>query len=421
LRAPLNSILGYAQLLEADNTIEFSKRSKISVIKRSGEHLADLIEGLLGISKIEAEKLQIHRDQVRISSLLDQIVYMFNLQAKEAGLRFVYQCITPLPDFVTTDEKRLRQILINLLSNAIKYTIEGEVSLTVTYKNQVAKFQIKDSGIGISQEELKFIFKPFERIRRPDVPSRSGAGLGLTIAKLLTDIIGGEFQVSESPTGGAIFTVSLMLSDIADPSGDTAPTQTVEGYCGPPEAIMVVDDNASHRSLIRDVLSPLSFAVAEASSGEDCLNLYRKDSPDLYFLDLSMPGKNGWEIAELLCKRGLFKPIIMLSANANERLQSSQHPDTIDDYIVKPIKTETLLDKLEQWLELEWTYKPTLNLNNEDLLIKNINFIELSDDMIQQRLIALAEIGHMTEFKRVLNEIERQGAITAPLIKCGFG
>lgn len=407
LRTPLNSILGYAQLLEVDNSIDLSKRTQISVIRRSGEHLADLIEGLLDISKIEAGKLHINRDQIRIATLLDQIVYMFHLQAKEKGLVFRYQCINALPEIVTTDEKRLRQILINLLSNAIKFTPEGEVSLTVKYKNQVAEIEVKDSGIGIPENEIERIFRPFERITRHDVPPTSGTGLGLTITKLLTDIMGGEIQVRNNPEGGTIFTVWLMLSDVITPDSEAKSNRKIYGYKGKQRIITVVDDDPAHRGLISDILTPLGFFVLEATSGKDCLSMYKECQPDLYLMDICMPEMSGWDVATTLRKSSYKKPIIMVSANANESAEIRLHPNLVDDYIIKPINIHGLLDKLAQKLDLEWQYEPTIE--DKGRLIDSLNMTGLPNTELKSELIALAEIGHITELKRKIKEIGQQG------------
>lgn len=406
LRTPLNSILGYAQLLEIDTEIIASRRSKISIIRRSGEHLADLIEGLVNISQIEAGRLQIHRDQVRITQLIDQLVYMFHLQAQEKGLTFTYECINVLPEFVATDEKRLRQILINLLSNAIKFTHEGNVNLTVKYKNQVAEFQISDSGIGIPEKDMERIFKPFERVIRPGKPVIPGTGLGLTITHLLTDIMGGEVKVKNNPDGGCTFTVMMMLSDIINPDTETAASKKVYGYKGETKTITVVDDDPDHRGLVNDILSPLGFIVLEATSGDDCLLMYEECQPDLYLLDISMPGKNGWEVAEILRNRGYTNPIIIASANANESSDNNLHPNIVDDHIIKPIKIDMLIEKMGQCLSLEWNYEAPKTTQ----IIKTVT---LSNDItidatIREELIELAEMGNLTELKRRINALEQQ-------------
>ena len=190
LRTPLNTILGYAQLLEADQDIDKKNKRAATAIRRGGEHLTAVIEGLLEISKIEARRLDFHIDQVQLKQMIEQLVEMFSIQANSKGIKFEYICTDPLPSYVNTDEKRLRQILINLLSNAVKFTPKGKVSLTITYRNQVAQFEIKDTGVGLAKDQQELIYEPFERILNKETQSVSGTGLGLTISRLLTKMMG---------------------------------------------------------------------------------------------------------------------------------------------------------------------------------------------------------------------------------------
>ncbi len=431
LRTPLNSILGYAQLLEADDQLSTGRREKVSIMRRSGEYLADLIEGLLNISQIEAGKLYINRNQVNINSLLDQIVYMFHLQAKEKGLTFTYECFNVLPEFVTTDEKRLRQILINLLSNAIKFTHSGEVSLTVTYKNQVAIFNITDSGPGIATKDIERIFKPFERVHVQDKPITPGTGLGLTITKLLTEIMGGEIRVRDNPKGGTIFTVSLMLSDIVYPKAETVVHRKIKGYDGDKKTVMIVDDDPTHRNLVDDILTPLGFNVIHARSGEECIALHQKGmSLDLYLLDISMPDMNGWKVADTLRQEGFGQPIIIVSANANESSENNLYPNLVNDHLFKPINIDSLLEKVGQWLTLEWHYELVEGLHPKSLkrmtkpsqknasLPMSKQTTENNHGLSQavlDHIIELAEIGHLTELKRYFDQLEQQNLITHDL------
>ena len=196
IRSPLNSIYGYAQLLERGTTAP--SENAVRVIRRSAEHLADLIDGILDISKIENGILRLNRDKVPLAEFLDQIVDMFRLQAAAKGIEFRYQRPPNLPGQVHVDQKRLRQILINLLSNAIKFTERGSATLTVRYRSQVAEFEVADTGVGIPANELERVFEPFERGQGASVRAIPGTGLGLTITKLLTQIMGGEINATST-------------------------------------------------------------------------------------------------------------------------------------------------------------------------------------------------------------------------------
>ncbi len=303
------------------------------VIRRSAEHLSNLIDGLLDISRIENGLLRLNRDKVQLVEFLDQLVDMFSLQAAAKGINFHYQRPPHLPLYVHTDQKRLRQILINLLSNAIKYTEAGHASLIVRYRSQVAEFEVSDTGIGIHQSDLERVFEPFERGRDPAVRALPGTGLGLTITKLLAQIMGGELLVRSTPGEGTTLTCRLLLSEAAHDSTVADQPHLVRGYLGPRRTILLADDDSAHLELIRDLLTPLGFIVVLAPNGRSCLEMALLHQPDLVLLDISMPDMTGWEVAKELrlaeergrepsawseeTARHVLK-IIIVSANAHE-------------------------------------------------------------------------------------------------------
>ncbi len=357
LRTPLQSILGYAQLLADKADTPAGHRHGLEIIHRSGQYLTDLIEGLLDISKIEAGRLDLYRSRVPLPELIEQLANMFRMQAAAKGIEFVCQIHNPLPAVVITDEKRLRQILINLLSNAVKYTAHGQVTLAVHYRNQVAQFAIRDTGPGICEEHLQRIFDPFERVRNTATANLPGTGLGLTIVKLLTEIMGGDLQVDSVPQQGSCFKVSLMLPWVnAEACSDAGPRRIV-GYDGYQRTVCVVDDDPVLRGLLSDLLIPLGFTALEAHDAESCLALLEQARPHLFLLDISMPGMSGLELARALRRRQVNEPIVMLSANAQEHARDPDERSAYDDYLIKPVSNQALLDTLAQQLDLEWIYQ----------------------------------------------------------------
>ena len=361
LRTPLNAIFGYAQLLDRDPAMPPHRQEAVKVIQRSAEHLTGLIEGLLDISKIEAGRLNLHRDEVQLDEFLDQIVGMFRLQASGKGIDFVFDRTPSLPQVVYTDEKRLRQILINLLSNALKFTRQGHVALRVRYRNPVAEFEVEDTGIGIHAEDLHRIFDPFERGRQPNAIAALGTGLGLTITKLLTEIMGGEISVTSTFGKGSTFKVRLLLS--ASVGALPAPRErgrepVITGFEGPPRTVLVADDEVMHRDLIQEALSPIGFTVFSAPDGASCLELAGLTQPDLVLLDLSMPDMSGWDVARQLRARPGPRPaIVIVSANANEYRAGGHPDDPHDDFIVKPVHLRRLFATIGRVLKLTWTHE----------------------------------------------------------------
>jgi signal transduction histidine kinase/CheY-like chemotaxis protein len=356
IRTPLNSIFGYAQLLERGADIPAENAAR--VIRRSSEHLTNLVDGLLDISRIENGLLRLNRDKVRLPEFLDQLVDMFRLQAAAKGIAFRYQPPANLPSCVHTDQKRLRQILINLLSNAIKYTESGHASLTIRYRSEVAEFEIADTGMGIPPEDLERVFEPFERGRTHAVRSLPGTGLGLTITKLLTQIMGGEILVRSTLGQGATFVVRLLLSQVTQEVAETSSRRRVHGYAGPRRTILLADDDPAHLELLQNVLRPLEFIILQAHDGRSTLELAAHHSPDLALLDISLPDMTGWDLVRQLRATASARPpkIAMVSANAYEYSPGGNGNPLHDAFLVKPIDIDLLLEHVRSLLQLEWVY-----------------------------------------------------------------
>ncbi|KXF75424.1 hybrid sensor histidine kinase/response regulator [Paramesorhizobium deserti] len=360
LRTPLNSILGYAQLLNRRDLTPEIVANAARTIKRSGEHLVGLIEGLLDISKIEAGRMQIYRDKTALRPYLDQLVDMFSLQAAEKDIRFVFEPGPYIPDYVYTDEKRLRQILINLLSNAVKFTEAGQVSLRVTYRSQIAIFEIEDTGPGIAAADIERIFLPFERIEDANGSGHPpGTGLGLTITKLLVEIMGGGLSVKSDPGVGTVFTVRLMLGAATRPDDQKRPAAAIAGLKSGPHSVLIADDDPVQRALITDILVPLGFEVTAVPNGPTCLEALNEFRPDILLLDVAMPGLSGWQVARIV-REGMHPllPIVMISADAGNERNLNDYRRLHDGYLIKPFSIDDLVEQLSSTLDVEWNYHP---------------------------------------------------------------
>ncbi|MBX4962756.1 hybrid sensor histidine kinase/response regulator [Rhizobium binae] len=402
LRTPLNAVLGYAQILERDETIPAPRHSSIKVIRRSAEHLSGLIDGLLDISKIEAGRLQVYSNEINIQDFLDQIVEMFRPQAQAKGLVFEHQRSPALPQFVRTDEKRLRQILVNLLSNAIKFTDEGSVTFNVAYRSQVATFTVADTGRGIAEKDLTRIYEPFQRGEAESVRPMPGLGLGLTITRLLTNTLGGEIAVSSVRDEGSTFRVRLMLSAVMRAA---APPQEkrIVGYDGPRRTIVVVDDNEDHREMMREILAPLDFIVLTAAGGAECLTLIDGIMPDLFLVDILMPGMNGWQLVSRLREAGQTAPMVMLSANIGDAAVLGDSDDSHNDAIGKPVDIRRLRDKLALHLGLKWIYADAA-----PAVPDRIEAPLLSPGAAHvQELLRLGEIGYIRGIEAKLSDLAK--------------
>jgi signal transduction histidine kinase/ActR/RegA family two-component response regulator len=359
IRSPLNAIYGYAQLLEREAGIGAQEAG--GVIRRSSEHLANIVDGLLDISRIESGVLKLNRDLVPLPAFLDSIVAMFAMQAEGKGLQFQYRPAPNLPAFVRTDEKRLRQLLINLLSNAIKYTPAGMVSLTVRYQGLIAEFAVADTGIGIAETELERIFEPFVRGEVALARAQAGTGLGLAITRVLAQVMGGDVTVASTPGQGSLFKLRLMLAEPGEAIPPTARKQLVTGYAGPRRTILLIDDDPLQLAVLQDLLRPLGFTVYAAGDGESGLELAGRATPDLVLLDIQLPGLSGWAVAERLRAMaatpafdGKALKIVLVSANAHEFSAGGDGRAAHDGFIAKPVELDALLDTIAVLLGLDW-------------------------------------------------------------------
>jgi CheY-like chemotaxis protein/anti-sigma regulatory factor (Ser/Thr protein kinase) len=293
---------------------------------------------------------------------MSELADMFELEAAEKGLGFCFEAAEILPELVRADEKRVRQILINLLGNAIKFTAKGQVTLRLRYAREFAAIEIEDTGPGMSAEELGRIFEPFARgaIAGPAAP---GAGLGLTIAKMLIDLMGGEMHVQSTPGLGSVFRLRLFLPHlhrvppaVARRVPDSAPRPR-RGYEGPRRRVLVVDNEEADRELLVQVLGPLGFELRSAASGHDALDLVAAGwRPDAMLVDLAMPGIDGWETIRRARALGLFgAAVAIVSANAFDKRLDNDVGIAPEDFFVKPVRHSELIEWLERRLFILWT------------------------------------------------------------------
>ena len=409
LRTPLNAIYGFAQLLEKDTDLEHWRPSLTS-IRRSSEHLAGLIDGLLDIARIEAGKIEIMRDRINLRVLLKQVTSIFEEDARSKGIGFEIKTVGRLPNFVASDEKRLRQIMINLLSNALRYTEHGEVSLTFTYRNEVAIIEVRDTGSGIAPEHLQQIWRPFERGARNGT---EGSGLGLTITKLLVEILGGDIEVTSELGQGSTFRVRLMLPSITpsvfDPKAVEAKAASlpVAGYKGARKNVLVVDDDINHLALAEKFLTDIGFIVLGATSVEVAEAMLEDVTPDIILLDIDMPDRNGWSFAtELRQGTHASTPIIMVSGHADEEGLHRSELGLHDAFLAKPYNLDDLLVQIAELLKIKLVLE-------EDAPTQTRR--ELTEDERGQ-LIQLAQIGHASAVRITLNELQMKQAGPADLM-----
>ena len=390
LRTPLNGILGYAQILKRELTLSFRQQEQVNIIQQCGEHLLTLLNDILDLSKIEAQKMELHLSDFPFPYFLDSLVEIFRLRAEQKNIFFKDETLSALPQCVRGDEKRLRQVLINLLGNAIKFTDTGGVTFKVGYvmetkeslmeqessltgdgetENQLPitnyqlstrkmRFVVQDTGIGMASDRLAEIFLPFHQIgdSRHHV---EGTGLGLAISQKLVQLMGGELRVKSTLDQGSVFWFDVDLPEVLEEIEATPDLGKIVGVKGEKCRVLVVDDKWENRAVLVDLLSPLGFEVVEATGGQDCLDRTLEIQPDVILLDMIMPGMNGFETTRRLRQLPNLKKVIVIATSASAFADDKEQclAAGCDGFISKPVEAEKLLQQLHHHLGLEWIYQ----------------------------------------------------------------
>ncbi len=417
LRTPLNSILGYAQLLEEDASLPPHRHQAVRVIRRGGEHLLSLIEGTLDIARIEGGRLRLENKPMRFRDCVEETARLFELQAADKGLEFRRVLTEPLPEVVRADEKRLRQILINVLGNAVKFTHAGRVEFRVSHAREMAVFEIEDTGPGIAAGEIERVFEPFARGSEASAAAAGGTGLGLTIGKMLTDLMGGEMTVTSRLGTGTLFRIRLFLPEASGVRVERElPPARRTGYSGARRRVLVVDNEEVDRELLASWLEPLGFALLHAVSGPDCLmQLEQGAAPDAILLDLAMPGIDGWATLRAIRERGLSAaPVAIVSGNAFDKGLENDLGIALGDFILKPVRSHELLDWLGAKLQLTWhTEAPSAPVVVSATPVGGWHWPAPGQLRALGEVIAL---GYYRGILRQLDAIEALGPTHAPLV-----
>lgn len=433
LRTPLNGILGYAQILKQDPTTTHKQQDGLGIIYQCGSHLLMLINDILDISKIEARKLELYPTDFQLLPFLQGVKEICGLKAEQKEINFTYQILTALPLAVNADEKRLRQVLINLLGNAIKFTSEGSVvfkvglltdlpqidSITnselVNNKQQPhiykIRFQIQDSGVGMTPEQLKKIFLPFEQVGE-NALKVEGTGLGLAISQKIIEIMGSKIKVESTYGKGSNFWFDLDLPEATTKTelASLKCRQTVVGYSGEKQKILLVDDRWQNRSVIINMLKPIGFQIIEAENGQEALEKVEQEQPNLIITDLTMPVMNGFEMTQRLRASEAFKNIIVIASSASVfSFTRQQSWDAgCNDFMPKPVHAEELLQLLKKYLNLKWIYqvKPQVKNLKEDLST-SISEMLIPSESELSTLLKAAKSGYILDIQAEANRLKQ--------------
>ena len=403
LRTPLNAILGYAQILQQDPHLTKRQSGGLATIHESGRHLLNLINDILDLARIEAGKLRLDPSDVDPADLLRIVGDIIRVKAEEKSLSFEFRASPDLPAVVRADDKRLRQVLLNLLGNAVKFTDRGKIVLNVQRVAAAGdgrgsvrlRFEVEDSGIGMSGEQLARIFQPFEQVG--DIRRReAGTGLGLAISQQLIWLMGGNIQVRSEFGKGSLFWFELDLPIAAPLMTDLSAQARISGYEGSRKKILIVDDVPHNRAMLIAALQPLGFEVFDAKNGAECLEMLDGARPDLIVMDVMMPLMDGREATRRIRRRPEFAglPIIIFTASASPEDEAMNLEAGASAFIAKPIELDLLLKTIGDLLSLTWIHDEIALENAEEA----VDFVAPPPHEIET-LYGLARGGNMSMIK----------------------
>ncbi|EIJ41151.1 signal transduction histidine kinase [Beggiatoa alba B18LD] len=420
LRTPLNGILGYTQILQRDTQLSGQQKKGVDVIHRCGNYLLTLINDILDLSKIEADKLELYCTDVDFNVFLDDIVALFHARAEQKGIMFIFEHLTALPVAIYADEKRLRQILINLLGNAVKFTEQGGVKFKVAYQANTVFIEIEDTGIGIPHNEISDIFLPFYQVC--SITNKiEGAGLGLTITKRLVELMHGHIRVESELHKGTHFWLELPLPEretLVKSVENIAPV--IKGYEGEKKVILIVDDRWENRVVLVNLLQPLGFLTIEAINGQDGLHKMALQRPDLIITDLVMPVMDGFEFTRRVHHDVMTAsiPIIATSASVFEHPQEDSTLAGCNAFLAKPIQVNALFDLLKTHLKVTWIYatsSPAMALIEQNKYEEEYHvMLSIPTDLMLSidHALELCELAKIGDINRILSVIDTLDAVS---------
>ena len=376
LRSPLNAVIGFSQLILRTKNLPKEQYENAGIIQRSGEYLLTLINNILDFSKIEAGKTTLNQKDFDLDQLLDNLEDMLYLRAFDAGLELIFDRGDNLPRYIYTDEIKLRQILLNLLSNAIKFTQKGEVILSVRYdpplltENHFLQFTVKDTGKGISQEELSKLFEAFSQTESGK-ESQEGTGLGLVISRQFVQLMGGDIAVKSELNQGTTFDFSIQIKLGKETQESNKSTQRVLALAPdqPIYKILAVDDKPINCQLLVKLLTPLGFEVKEAANGEEAIAIWEAWEPHLIFMDMRMPVMDGYEATKYIKAqvKGSATAVVALTASVLEEEKVIVLSAGCDDFIRKPFKENMIFEALTKHLGVTYIYEQNQEQDHSSL------------------------------------------------------
>jgi len=420
LRTPLNSIIGFSHILKKDSRLISEQLKKVDLINQSGQHLLTLINDILALSKLNANKIDRNYHDLYLADFICSIASIFEIRTQEKDLGFLTQISDDIPTVVKVDETKLRQVLFNLLSNAVKFTSIGNVTLSVSCFSlpansdsniKTVRFKIEDTGEGIPENQQDIIFLPFGQLDQ-NTNDVDGTGLGLPICQNILNLMDSELHLDSQVGQGSCFWFDLDLEEISSNTLSIEPSfnERIIRHLASPCKVLVVDDNRDNRILLIEYLQALGFTLNGARNGREGIEIAQEFQPDVILVDLMMPVMNGREMIKAIRQDDQLKDIAMLIISADVISFNDSFDIKCDGFLAKPVDLERLLELLKEHLQLDWqTSEEELNLN---LASEAIDFIYPTED----ELVKLFELVTLGNMKDLIQQIKLLGKLDSQYI-----
>ena len=366
LRTPLNAILGYSTLVRGGLGLSEGQRKDLDIIRRSGEHLLDLIDEVLDFAKIDTGNIAVSTAAFDLCILVHEVVDLMRLRAQAKSLAFFFDRQDGCPCCIRSDAGKLRQVLVNLIGNAVKYTDQGSVTLKIRLSpldhsgRLLLNLEVLDTGTGIAPDDLERIFEPFVQVGDGGVPK--GTGLGLSISRRLVESMGGRIRVESKLGEGSLFRVELPVefADEGVPSDAHPSNEEVAGLApGQPEyRMLIIEDQREDAALLERLLLDAGFRVCVAENGLDGLKVFRIWNPDLIWIDLNLPGMSGLETVRRMrqMERGQEVKIAAITVSVFHPERDELLASGLDDCLRTPYRRREILDCIQRTLGVRYTY-----------------------------------------------------------------
>lgn len=429
LRTPLNAILGFSELMAKDSSLSIKQIESLDVINHSGNHLLTLINDVLDMSKIEAGHIYLEAEPVDLGILVADVVDMMQIQAAEKGLQLFLDQNSDFPQHIKTDSAKLRQIFINLLNNAVKFTEEGEINLRLGMHdnhadNIILRIEVEDTGIGIAEADLDYVFKPFEQLGVQH--KLSGTGLGLALTKQFVELMEGSINVKSTRGNGSLFYAEIPVELVREGKISTIETshRRVKKFksAEPEWRILIVEDEANNRLLLHRQLESVGFSVREAVNGEEAIQQFKDWQPNLICMDMRMPVMDGYEATRSIraLPGGTEVKILALTASAFKEQNEQIMTVGCDAVIHKPYKEPDIFAAMKEQLGINYIYEETSELLNQQTVSKPVveDLQSFPDEWLDEFLTTV-RMGDTQEMLTLTNTLDAEHAETkAKLDQC---